>query len=219
MEIEFREMLPKSFSVHAARLRLREVTVDGLAEMEEKTEEEALKLADAGVAVIGYGCTTGSLFRGLGHDKAIEERIERASGVPAVATAGAVVKALRALKITRVAVATPYIDELNDLEEKYLSDNGFQVVDLKGLKIKDNIKIGKLGHEVAYDLVMQLDHAGADGVFISCTNFPTIQSIKRLEDVLHKPVISSNTATLWAMLQKCSKPTRIEGFGKLLKMV
>lgn len=217
MESEFYEMLPKGFSVHTGRLGLREVTVEELARMEEKIEEEARKLADAYVDVIGYGCTSGSLFRGLGHDKMIEERIERASGKPAVATAGAVVRALKALNIKRVAVATPYTDEINSLEDKFLSANGFQVVDLKGLQITDNIKIGKLGAQVAYNLVMELECDKADGIFISCTNFPTIESIKKLEDVLRKPVISSNTATLWAMLKKCGASTEIQGFGRLLE--
>jgi maleate isomerase len=216
MEIEFHEMLPKGFSVHTGRVGLREATVRELAHMEGKIEEEAGKLADAGVDVIGYGCTSGSLFRGVGHDKVIEERIERASGIPAVATAGAVIKALKALHIRKVAIATPYIDEINSLEEKFLSANGFQVVDLKGLGIKDNIKIGNLSCQDAYKLVMELRHDEADGMFISCTNFPTVESIERLEERLKKPVISSNTATLWAMLKRCGILAKIQGFGKLL---
>ena len=148
-----------------------------------------------------------------------EERIEKASGTPAVATAGAVVKALKTLNIKKVAVATPYIDEINSLEDRFLSANGFQVVDLKGLRITDNIKIGKLGGQVAYNLVMELRCDEADGIFISCTNFPTIESIKKLENVLRKPVISSNTATLWAMLKRCGVATKIQGFGRLLERV
>jgi len=219
MEPEFYRMLPKGFSVHTARLRLREVTVKGLAEMEERIEEEAGKLADAGIGVIGYGCTSGSLFRGMGHDKMIEERIERASGIPAVATAGAVISALKALHVRKVATATPYIEEINSLEKKFLSANGFQVVDLKGLGIKDNIEIGKLGGQDAYKLVMELRYDEADGIFISCTNFPTVESVGKLEKELRKPVISSNTATLWAMLKKCDVFIKIRGFGKLLERI
>jgi len=219
MESEFYRMLPKGFSVHTARLKLREVTVKGLAEMEEKIEEEAGKLADAGIDVIGYGCTSGSLFRGMGHDKMIEERIEKASGIPAVATAGAVISALKALHVKKVATATPYIDEINSLEERFLSANGFQVVDLKGLGIKDNIKIGKLSGQDAYKLVMELRYDEADGIFISCTNFPTVESIESLEEELRKPIISSNTATLWAMLKKCGVSVEIRNFGKLLERI
>lgn len=217
METEFRAMLPKEFTIHTARLRIRSVTVEGLAEMEQKLEEEAVKLADAAVSVIGYGCTSGSLFKGLGHDEQIERRIEKASGIPAVATAGAVVKALKNLEVKSVAVATPYIDEINKLEKEFLVANGFKVVDLKGLEISDNIKIGKIDKQTVLDLVLSLRHKEADGIFISCTNLPTINVIKELEDRLKKPVISSNTATLWAMLRKCGISINLIGYGKLLE--
>lgn len=217
MEPEFCEMLPKSFSVHASRLGLREVTVHGLTKMEEAIEAEALKLRDASVEIIGYGCTSGSLFRGLNHDKIIVERIARASGRPAVSAAGAIISALKALNIKKVAVGTPYIDEVNDLENKFLQANGFQVVDLQGLGIKENIKIGKLREQDAYELVMGLKYDLADGVFISCTNFRTLHIISKLEKTLMKPVTSSNTATLWAMLKSCRVSAKIRGFGKLLE--
>lgn len=219
MEREFSRLSPEDFSVHTARLRLTEVTVKELAEMEKGVEGAALKLADAGVDIIGYGCTSGSLYRGLGHDKTIEARIEKTSGAPAVATAGAVISALRALKIHKVAVATPYVDEINDLEEEFLSLNGFQVTDLKGLGIEKNIEIGRLDSQDAYELVMRLEYADADGVFISCTNFPTLDKIEKLEDAIHKPVISSNTATFWAMLRRCGISIKIKDFGELLEKI
>lgn len=217
MEPEFYKMLPEGFSIHTSRLRLKNVTVKSLAEMERKIEEEALKLADADVSVIGYGCTSGSLFRGLGHAKEIEQRIESASEKPAVATAGAVVKALKHLEIKTVAVATPYIDEINELERRFLSLSGFKVTDLKGLGIKDNLKIGKVDEKTLLDLVLNLNHENADGIFISCTNLPTINVIGKLEDKLKKPVISSNTATLWAMLKKLEASIKIKGYGILLE--
>ena len=219
MEREFGRLSPEDFSVHTTRLRLTEVTVKELAEMEKGVEGAALKLADAGVDIIGYGCTSGSLYRGLGHDKTIEARIERTSGTPAVATAGAVISALRALKIHKVVVATPYVDEINDLEEEFLSSNGFQVTDLKGLGIEENIEIGRLDSQDAYELVIGLRYAEADGVFISCTNFPTLNKIKELEDAIHKPVISSNIATFWAMLRRFGISIKIKDFGQLLERI
>ena len=216
MEIEFREMLPKGFSLHTARMRLKEVTVSGLEEMEREAEYEALKLRDAGVDIIGYGCTSGSLIRGVGHDEMLERRLEAASGVPAVATSGAVLRALRALGIGRVAVATPYIDEINEKEEEFLEKNGFEVVDLRALRLKDNLKIGRIDEGTLISLVEGLRHERADGIFISCTNLPTITAIDYLERKMGKPVFSSNTATLWAMLRRLEYKEPISGYGRLL---
>jgi len=70
MEREFYNLLYSSnFSIHISRVRLKEVTIEGLSKMEEEVEEESIKLADAGVDIIGYGCTSGSLLRGVGYDE------------------------------------------------------------------------------------------------------------------------------------------------------
>ncbi|MCS7102655.1 MAG: maleate cis-trans isomerase [Candidatus Korarchaeum sp.] len=216
MEVEFREMLPKGFSVHTARMRLKEVTVEGLEEMEREAEYEALKLKDAGVDVIGYGCTSGSLIKGPGHDEILERRIEEVSGRPAVATSGAVLRALRTLNLRSLAVVTPYIDEINEKEVYFLERNGFEVLDLKAMKLKDNLEIGRVSTDRLISLVRELDHKRADGIFISCTNLPTIGAIAHLERELSKPVFSSNTATLWAMLRRAGSDIKIEGYGRLL---
>jgi len=219
MEPEFYRVLPKGFTVHSCRLRLREVTLKDLMRMEEKIWEEAPKLADAGVSVIGFGCTSGSLFRGLGHDKQIEAKIEKVTGIPTVSTAGAVVDALKALGIKNLAVATPYIEKINRLEKDFLSANGFRVVDMKGLGIKDNLKIGELAVQDSYELVKKLKYEKADGIFVSCTNFATLDSIEKMEKETEKIVVSSNSAILWAMLRRCGVHFRINGFGKLLEEI
>jgi maleate isomerase len=215
MEAEYGRVLPDNITLHTGRMRLRDVTVEALVEMERSVEEEALKLADADIDIIGYGCTSGSLVKGLHHDKEIVSKIERVTNVPAVATAGAVVDALKSLKIRKVVVATPYIDEINDLEEKFLNGNGFEVVEIKGLSFIDNTKIGVTKGDVVIDLVKSLNHQNADGVFISCTNLPTMNVIEKLERALHKPVISSNTATLWSMIRRSGHEVKIEGIGQL----
>jgi maleate isomerase len=191
------------------------VTVEALKEMETHIEEEAEKLADAQVDVIGYGCTSGSLVKGFHHDKAIVSKIEQRTGIPAIATAGAVLNALKTLGVSSVAVATPYITVINELEKKFLKENGFKVVDIQGLKIVDNIKIGRIEDKSVMNLVESLKHEGAPAIFISCTNLPTMQLIDRLEEKYHKPVISSNTATLWSMLKQCGFNGELQGCGRL----
>jgi len=219
METEFRKLLPENVSLHSARLRLLSATIDQLAKMEEELEEEAVKLADANVEVIGFGCTSGSFFKGIGFDKEIERKIRVTTGKPAISTSHAVLKALRFLKVRKVAVATPYIDEINYQLKNFLEDNRFEVVDLEGLGITDVLTIGRIDDQTLENLVKKLNYEDADCIFISCTNLPTVDSIEKLENNCGKPVISANTATLWAMLRKIGIHTQIKGFGKLLKHV
>lgn len=215
MEQEFHVMLPREVSIHVGRVRLRQVVVHELLEMENQIREEALKLADADVEVIGFGCTSGSLARGLGHDNKIVDVIETVAKRPAVATAGAVVEALRRLRLCRISVATPYTEEINALEHKFLEQNGFSIDKMAGLGLEDNLKIGRLEPEIVFDLIRGVDSVTAEGVFASCTNLPAIEVIATLEKTLKKPVISSNTATLWAMLERIGYSIQTVKYGRL----
>ena len=216
IEYEFNIMRPREATVHVARMLLKEVTLFKLKDMEKEIEAAALRLADAKVNVIGFGCTSGSLFRGLGHDQEIVTRIEKTTDTPAIATAGAVINALKALKLSRISVATPYTEEINSLEKRFLEKNGFAIQKIKGLRIKDNLKIGEQNPRTVYNLVKEVDTAWNDGIFVSCTNLKTIEVISRLEEEIKKPVISSNTATLWAMLRKIKYVKQLTGWGRLL---
>lgn len=215
MEPELYRMLPEDCTLHTARMRLREITIKALSAMEKKAVEAAQELSDAEVSAVSYGCTSGSLFRGVGHDRRIEAKLGKIVNAPCVSTAGAVVDSLRALQVRRVAVATPYSKEIDELERKFLVGNDFEVVDVRGLGLVDNIKIGKQNPEAAYNLARQLRYTDADAIFISCTNFRTIEIVERLEAKTGRPVVSSNTATLWGIIRKAKLEKTIEGFGVL----
>jgi maleate isomerase len=215
MEAEFNFMKPSQATIHTARIRLREVVVSELLNMEKQLAEEARKLADAKVDVIAFGCTSGSLIRGIGYDEELVSRIEKATNTPAVATAGAVVNALKTLSLSKISVATPYTDEINALEKRFLEQNGFTIVKIEGLGITDNLEIGRQKPETILKMVELVDTSGSDGIFISCTNLPTVEVIANLEDSLGKPVISSNTATLWFMLKRIGYKHLVRGYGSL----
>ncbi len=215
MEPDFHRMAPKGVSVHTARMRLDEVTPDGLIRMADDAERGAALLATAGVDVIVYGCTTGSLVGGVKWEESLVRSIHENTGVLAMSTSGAVVEALRALSARRVGVATPYTDVLNRLETEFLEDHGFQVASIEGLRLVNNLEIGRVERGVIEGLVEAV--AGeADTIFVSCTNLPAIDLIDGLERRHGRPVVTSNQASLWAALRD-SIVKEITGYGELLR--
>jgi maleate isomerase len=217
METEFNSMSKGNFTVHSARVKLTNVTLEELDRMELGAEDAAMLLADAHVDIIAYGCTSGSLFRGVGHDVKIANSISEKTDLPAVTTASCVLDALRFLKVRTVSVATPYLNEINDLEKKFLVGNGFEVLQIRGLGIKDNLTIGRVQDQEVIELAKEVNHERAQAIFISCTNLPTIDIIPQLEGTLGKPVISSNTSTLWSMLRKIDQDCSWIDRGRLFK--
>ncbi|MEM2793988.1 MAG: aspartate/glutamate racemase family protein, partial [Candidatus Methanomethylicia archaeon] len=214
---EFYRMAPEGVSIHTARMRLVEAIPEELMEMEKYSEKAARELMDADVNILVYGCTTGSLIGGLDFDLKLAGRLESISRLPVVATATAVVEALRELKIKKIIVATPYIDSLNVKEKEFLEGRGFKVINIKGLNIRRNTEIGRQNPITAYKLVREIFTQEAEGIFVSCTNFRTIEVIELVEKDFGRPVVTSNQATMWATLRKLGIHESITGYGKLLR--
>jgi maleate isomerase len=196
-------------------MRLSKVTTEALIRMAEDTERAAGLLADSGVEIIVYGCTTGSLVGGVEWEKGLVRRIEDATGIPAVSTSSAVVEALRSLGAKRIGVATPYSEELNALEKSFLEELGFQVTVMRGLGFLDNLDIGRVDRETIEELVKGMTE-GTDSIFISCTNLPAVGLIEEFEKRYKKPVVTSNQASMWAALRGRVSPG-VDGFGKLMR--
>ncbi|AXR81106.1 maleate cis-trans isomerase family protein [Natrarchaeobaculum sulfurireducens] len=198
-EVEFAQYTPDGVSVHAARMALESVSVDELDAMSADATRAAELLGHADVDVVAYACTTGSLLHGPGFDAELEETLSDAAGVPAVATARSVIRALEILEAERIAVATPYTADLDERERDFLEAAGFEVVRIDGRGIEANTEIGALEPEDARDQATALAESvkSVDAVFVSCTNYRSLDAVDALESDLEVPVITSNSATLW----------------------
>jgi maleate isomerase len=213
MEPDLYSMAPKDVTVHTARMMLREVTPEGLEEMAGEATRAAQLLKTANVDILAYGCTSGSLIRGVEWEKSLKRRLEETGGVPAITTAGAVVKGLRALGAERVSVFTPYTDAVNMHEKSFLEAHGYRVDTMRGLGLTDNQRICRVS-------MMQLESflvpaPGSDAVFVSCTNLPVVHLIERLEERHRLPFVTSNQATMWATLRGLHR-SNVDGYGSLL---
>jgi maleate isomerase len=210
VEVEFTQALQDSdVTCHFARVPLRDVTVQGLECMERELDGAAGLLRDASVDLVAFACTSGSLIKGRGYDVNLAKRIGDAAGCPALTTSGAVIDALHTLGAKSICLATPYLKEVTDREVDFLEQNGFVVLKSQSLGIKENLKIGQLSPSSAEALAVQVFSADAEAVFVSCTNFRTFEVIYAVEGQLGKPVISSNSATLWASLKAMGSKHRV----------
>ena len=213
-EVEFPSAVPTGVATHVARLSLESVTADALDTMGEEVSRAGELLAHADVDAVAYACTTGSLLHGPGYDADLEDELSTSADAPAVATALSVDRALSALAVDRVAVATPYVDDLNEREREYLEAAGFELGAIEGRGIEANREIGALDHRDAYRQARSIAADGsADGIFISCTNYRTLGAIEPLEDDLGVPVITSNQATLWDVCRVAN--VAVNGPGRL----
>jgi maleate isomerase len=216
---EIQRLMPAGVHTYPAPILLPrgEVDAQALAEMLEtdSLENAASILTWTGAKTILFACTTGSLVHGLGWDKQLVDRVTKASGLSATTTATAVLRAFKALKVTKLAVVTPYIDELNQIEKKFFEDSGFAVKDIVGLGLTTDPEIGDLYPNDALANIEKIFDESCDGIFISCTDWHIVELVPELEAKYGVPVITSNLAGAWAVLREIGYTTPQPENGRL----
>lgn len=155
-------------------------------------------------AAIGYACTSGSFVGGLSGEKHLQEIMLHAGAPQAVTTSGALVQALHALGVKKLAIATPYNKDLTDLLANFLQEAGFAVVSSGYLDMEDDI--ARVSSDAVSRMADIVNHPEAEAIFFSCTNLHTYKVIEALEARLNKPILSANQVTVWATLRAGALP-------------
>jgi maleate cis-trans isomerase len=216
---EWRRSMPNGVCLVETRTLVHDVTIDGLGEAVKQVERAALELASAEVDVILQAGTAIAFFRGFGHDQELARRITAGTGIQATTSLTAIVAALRALNVQRLAVATSYLTEIDARLVDVLEQSGFEVAAIRGMGIKKSIDMGKVAPEETYRFakaVARLAH-DAQGLLISCGNLRSFEAIEPLEIDTGMPVITSNQAGLWQALRMAGIQDRLRGLGRLLR--
>ncbi|MDA0261925.1 MAG: hypothetical protein O3A21_07010 [Proteobacteria bacterium] len=217
VEADFRSSVPANVSLHGARMALTGGDADAIRAMEGDIDACAAQLGSAAVDIIVFGSTAGGLIGGAGYDVRVSQRVSaQAGGITTLATSTAVLEALGALGLGKVALVTPYVGEVTDLIADFLAANGVGVVSRAGRSLESTLAFGNdpLGEIVRF--VDANVNAKADGVFLSCTNWRGMDVVQRLEDALDLPVVSSNQATVWATLGRLGLRGPATGYGRLM---
>ncbi len=136
----FYRVRPRGVSFLTTRMAMGKTTTpENLKKMKEHVIRGAKELASSEVDVIGFCCTSGSFIEGVGYDKKISKEIEDAVNIPATTTTTGFVEALNVLNVKNLVLVTPYIDEINQIEKKFLEAIGIKVHGIGSLNKLDVI--------------------------------------------------------------------------------
>ena len=79
--------------------------------------------------------------------------------------------------------------------------------------------IGKLGPQNAREAFARIDRPEIEVFVVPGGNFPTMSSVAAWEREFKKPVVTTNQASIWAMLRTFNSVDRLPAFGRLLAEV
>lgn len=217
IEEDMQRWLPDGVGAHFSRAMMpREISTASLAELRQGLAAAAARiLPDDGLDVICLACTSGTVA--VGEAAAIAELNKGAPKARATTLAGSVRQALHAVGARRIAVATPYQDELNGEVGRYLREAGFEIAAIEGLNLKYDTEMIRVAPDFIVEFARAVDTPEADAVLISCGALRSIDIVEQAETLIGKPVICSNQAMLWNCLRLAGIGDRLNGLGRLLR--
>lgn len=209
--------LPADLQVHTGRLGKGSGNTPFSPSKDEDVAYQSKLLGDAKVEVIALAQTSASLFAD-DYDAVTVKRMTDASGVPSLTSAQAIGLALQALKVKRIALATPYSDEVIGRARRYYQTKyGIETVAAQSLGAADAYAIGKMDAGAAEAAFRKIDKPEIEALVVPGGNFPTMEFIAGWERTFGKPVITTNQAALWAVLQAMKLQMPLPGKGQLLR--
>ncbi len=203
MEPDFHRHLPPEATVSTTRIFLEAVTREAESAMLSDELPRALRLIrTAGPGVVVFGCTSAGSLGGVEHDAAIARAVEEQTGARAITVVAAVLSQLRRVQPRRVAVFTPYCEEITTSVAQCVVEGGYELAKAAGMGIVENRVIGTVAPgEIVEFVESQMPGVKADCLFLSCTNWRAIGTIARLSERFGLPVLTSNQATIDEVLR------------------
>lgn len=221
-EAEYPYATPRRFSFHFNRLQRPEaaISAESLLAMKDSALSCAEGLGLAGVDVLAYACTSGSFLAGTGSHREISDQLTAAQRVPAITTSTAVLEALRHLGARRPYVVTPYPEPVTKQTLAYLSAGGFEVPEWHSFDCRDSRGIAAVREADVVEVLVAAarrhgPHGSIDALLVSCTNLRTLGALAELEDRCGLPVVSSNSATIWAAVRAVDSAVPLPALGRL----
>jgi maleate isomerase len=198
MEPDFHRHLGPECVVSTTRIFLENATREEEVRMLEDDLPKAVELIrTTAPEVVVFGCTSAGALGTLAHDDGIGAMIANGTNAEAVTVLRAVLTQLRAIGPRKVAVFTPYIEDLTHSIASSLAEAGFPPLKAAGMGIHANLEIGMVTPtEIITFVEDQIEGCTPDCVFLSCTNWRAIEAIEPLQRTLGIPIVSSNQAAM-----------------------
>ena len=171
-------------------------------------------LPDQKLDTIAYGCTSGTVA--IGEERIASQIHKSKPGVYVTTPITAALRAFKKLDINKIAILTPYPKLVNETVYDYLQKRRIEVDSFSGFNLEYDSDIAKVDPQHLIRTIKDINYSDVDAIFVSCTALRIVEVLQEVEDLIKKPIISSNQAIIWDLIRSTKIKSSIEGFGKLL---
>ena len=124
---------------------------------------------------------------------------------------------MQALGVRRIALVSPYWAAVMTVCETLLRNEASAWSSSRSaFGAADGYAIGKLDDDHAREAFVRINRPEIEAFVVPGGNFPTMPHIAAWEQTLHKPVVTTNQAALWAVLRVLRWHEKLPGLGRLL---
>ncbi|MGX9120917.1 maleate cis-trans isomerase family protein [Mesorhizobium sp. BHbsci] len=180
------------------------------------TDAASLLVPEGRLDAIAYSCTSGTAA--MGYER-VQELVQ--AGRPGVAFSTPLTASLAGLgrfSAQRVAVLTPYTDEVNEVIATNIESSGLEISEFNSFNLSDNELMAKITPESILQAAREINTSDADALFISCTAIRAVEVIEMIEEHIRKPVITAVQSLFWQSVRLAGYKKPIPGYGKLLRL-
>ncbi len=228
VEPEYAAMQPRGVTNHFSRIAIPDTKVtddDSFMVMLQSIRDATFDAVDVSMSMepgcVIMGMSAETFWDGAeGAERLYKKMLERTGGVPVIMGSTAVDAAIKAYEqggkpIRKIGIITPYMPVGDRNVQKFFEDQGYEVVNLVGLKSSSPMMIAHESKKVLKDAAIAVSE-GVDAIIQAGTNLAFAEVAAIAEFWLEKPVIAINTATYWHALRSMGMMDQMNGFGTLL---
>jgi maleate isomerase len=224
VEAEIQALPIAGVSFHYGRMHLLDARMDTderfeamMARFRETIGETIASVMTCEPDYLLMGMSSETFWNGVEGAQRFVEQAQTLSGLSVTSGAFSVRTALDLYDARRLGVVTPYQPVGDAQVERFLTEAGYDVVNLVGLKCESALAITRVTEDKLRRALYEADGPDVDALLQVGTNLSMIRLADEAERWLGKPVIAINAANIWHALRASGIQQQFDGFGSLLR--
>ncbi|ORX95919.1 Asp/Glu/hydantoin racemase [Clohesyomyces aquaticus] len=225
VEAEYAQMMVPGISWHSGRIMIHNPNLGSdeafdqfMVDLRKEIRAAVANVMTAEPDFMVMGMSSETFWGGIEGATKFEALMKEHSGGLDITTgAQACNAALEKLGAKRIGVITPYQTVGDEQVRAYLTECGYSVAGVHGLKCLTAKSIADVEPETLKEAFRKVDGPDVEALVQAGTNLFCAKVAAEMEKELGKPVIAINTATVWHAYRSRGIMDKVEGFGCLLE--